>query len=353
MRLQSLDLLRGSVMLFLTVLQPLLLALDAWIPLGAWTTTLHHVAWEGMHLWDLVMPCFIFMCGASVPFALPKYLEAGHPTPRLWRHLLVRVGMLWGWGLLIQGNALYFDWKYFYFYTNTLQAIAAGYTITVLVYLMPQRYLRFIMPFGLMAIYGALLAIDGAYGPNTNLAFRVERIVFPGGNGDPKYTWVLTTMMFGAMTLLGANCGEILKGVGAWTRKVAFLGLGAVALLLAGWLISAGVPMIKPIYTVSFTLMAMGCTVLALTLYYAIVDGLKFSLGFGLVTRIGRMALVVYVAHEFFGSLFLQLGNRLSPWANHHFGGGCFGFVSHLIAAIALIGLVYVWPKVFPKGEGR
>ncbi len=350
MRLRSLDLLRGSVMLLLTVVQPLIMAFAAWIPLGDWTVALSHVEWEGLRLWDLVMPCFIFMCGASVPYALPKYLEAGRPTQTFWRHLLKRVAILWVWGLIIQGNALYLDWEYLYFYTNTLQAIAAGYVITVLVYLAPRMWIRFVAPFACMALYGSLLAWWGDYSMTGNLAYHVETMVFPGGHGDPKYTWVLTTLMFGAMTLLGANVGEILKGAGAWLRKAIFLGLGAVALLLGGWILAAWVPVIKPIYTVSFTLMAMGWSLLALTLLYAVVDGLQICLGFGWVIMFGQYALVAYVAGCCLMPTFQTFGSGLTCSVAHHFGQQAGTFAMQLVAILLLIGFVFCWKTLKERG---
>ena len=31
--------------------------------------------WGGFALWDIIMPLFIFMCGAAIPFALTRRLD--------------------------------------------------------------------------------------------------------------------------------------------------------------------------------------------------------------------------------------------------------------------------------------
>lgn len=322
MRLNSLDVMRGSVMLLLTVVQPLILSLAAFasaigspLPDGL-THAFTHVAWEGMALWDLVMPSFIFMCGAAIPFAVPKYLENGRPGRSFRKHLLTRVGLLWLLGLILQGNLLSFRWEQIYLYTNTLQAIAAGYALTALAFLIPCRRIRFALPFVLMALYGILLAAYGSYAPADNLAYLVEEFCLPSPRGDAKYTWILTTLMFAAMTMIGSLCGELLKGEGVWQRKVIRLAGLAVLLLAGGAATGCFVPMIKPVYTVSFTALAMGIDVLVLLVLFGVIDGVKISCGTGFVTRFGRNALAAYFIHEFlYWSAFLPLGRRLSGGA--------------------------------------
>ena len=57
-------------MMFLTVVAPLVWACHAvWgLPGGVLFQFTH--PWEGFTCWDIIMPMFIFMCGAAIPFAL-------------------------------------------------------------------------------------------------------------------------------------------------------------------------------------------------------------------------------------------------------------------------------------------
>ena len=83
-RLMSLDVLRGLDMIYLmvsvSVMRPLLKLCGASEgTVSFWT---RH-PWEGFSAYDIIMPMFIFMCGAAIPFALGKRLDAdGRPAIR-------------------------------------------------------------------------------------------------------------------------------------------------------------------------------------------------------------------------------------------------------------------------------
>ena len=73
MRLMSLDVMRGLDMFLLVGVGPLMAAWQRAFGLPTWLSAqLRHVDWVGLTVWDLIMPWFIFMCGAAIPFALPK-----------------------------------------------------------------------------------------------------------------------------------------------------------------------------------------------------------------------------------------------------------------------------------------
>lgn len=87
----ALDVMRGLVMLLLLPdlssgfgLERMAKAYPGdpfWAALAA---PLRHVDWEGMALWDLVMPCFSFVIGASMVFSFRSQAERGDPG-WLWR----------------------------------------------------------------------------------------------------------------------------------------------------------------------------------------------------------------------------------------------------------------------------
>lgn len=361
-RLMSLDIMRGSVMLFLTVIQPILLAWIAYRtacndPLPeSFCIELTHVDWEGLNLWDLVMPTFIFMCGAAIPFAVPKYLNKnGSPKFEFFTHLAMRVVMLWLLGMMIQGNLLTFEWDMFFFFTNTLQAIAAGYLITAIVYLIPIRTIRFALPFIFMFIYALLLEDHGGYTKTYNYAYEVEQYFLPGLQDDPKYTWILTSLMYSAMAMIGSMCGEILKLPMKWFYRSLWLALLCGVLLTGGSILANYIPVIKAICTISFTMLAMGWAVLFLAILYTIIDGFKFYYGFGIVTMFGQCALVAYVLHEFlYHTVLLKLGEKLSVGIWYHYNNHedvtlhelaphAYTFMVHVVASLFILVFVYYW----------
>ena len=136
-RLASLDILRGLTLFLLVFFQPVLWALLS--PVDAdWSRAVlyhfDHEVWEGFRFWDLVMPLFLFMSGASMPFSFGKMLREGGKMAVV-RKVIRRFFILFLLGMVVQGNLLGFDLAHIYIYTNTLQAIAAGYLLTALVML--------------------------------------------------------------------------------------------------------------------------------------------------------------------------------------------------------------------------
>ena len=77
-RLFSLDVLRGLDMMLLTVVGPLVCAAQkGWNCFPDWFMRQFNHGWECFTLWDIIMPLFIFMCGAAMPLALERRLKKG------------------------------------------------------------------------------------------------------------------------------------------------------------------------------------------------------------------------------------------------------------------------------------
>ena len=90
-RLFSLDVLRGLDMMLLTVVGPLVCAAQkGWNCFPDWFMRQFNHGWECFTLWDIIMPLFIFMCGAAMPLALERLLKKGGGA--FWRHVLARFG---------------------------------------------------------------------------------------------------------------------------------------------------------------------------------------------------------------------------------------------------------------------
>ena len=309
-RLLSLDILRGLDMLLLTVVGPVFWAVNkAWTMPEAVQLQFKH-AWGGFTFWDIVMPLFIFACGAAVPYALSKRLdEDGWATGAFWKHVFGRFALLWFCGMLVQGNLATLDPLKISPYNNTLQAIAAGYLIAAVVMLIPVRALRTIMPIIFAVAYGIVLHFCGDYSKEGNIAQIVEQkilhAILPDGSAAFKthdYTWFLTTLMFGSMALCGAQCAEILRGKWSNGRKATVLLVLGGILLGAGWALTPVVPCIKHIFSVSFTCQAMGWCVLALAILFVLTDVLNCRRGWWLFSLYGQCALTAYMAKHFFKS---------------------------------------------------
>ena len=178
-RLISLDLLRGLDMMFLTVVGPLLWAVHAvWgLPEGALFQLTH--PWEGFTCWDIIMPMFIFMCGAAIPLSLERRIEqaGGHPDRAYWKHVVLRVVMLWVLGMMVQGHLTSLDVLEIRPYNNTLQTIAFGYLVCAVAICVKSMKFRIALPVVCFVVYGLLVHFLGDYSMQGNFAYRFENAV--------------------------------------------------------------------------------------------------------------------------------------------------------------------------------
>ena len=334
-RLLSLDILRGADMFLLTVVGPFVWALDKSFGLPKGVLAQFDHAWGGFSLWDIIMPLFIFMSGAAVPFAMKGRLDDGHARWRYWRHVLSRFALLWVFGMVAQGRLLSLDTNLISPFDNTLQTIAFGYLACAIVYRIPSRAVRFAIPAALALVYTLILAFLGDYSKTGNAAMLFENwfvpFTVPAASrvlelADPGYTWWATIPMFAAMGLSGMCATEILKDENlAPSRRATRLAVVGAALLAVGWALVPVIPPIKHIYTLSFTAQAMGWSMLALAALYALFD-IRFAgsaaagRAMSLLVLFGRTSLLAYMCIEVFGSVFNAFGKMFAPGFVHLFG---------------------------------
>ena len=227
-RLASLDILRGFDLFLLVFFQPVFAALVRQLNLPFLNDILYqfdHEVWEGFRFWDLVMPLFLFMTGASMPFSLSKYVGMSGSYWPVYRRILRRVFLLFIFGMIVQGNLLGLDSSHIYLYSNTLQSIAVGYFIAAVI----QLHFSFRWQIGitllLLFIYWIPMTFLGDFTPAGNFAEQVDRWVlgrFRDGvfwNEDGtwsfspyyNYTWIWSSLTFGVTVMLGAFAGKIMK----------------------------------------------------------------------------------------------------------------------------------------------
>ena len=364
-RLFCLDLLRGLDMFYLAcvsaVLVPLLKALGAG---PAWSHFFVTHDWYGFTLYDLIMPLFIFMCGAAVPFALGRRLDGqGRPGPGYWRHVLSRFVLLWVLGMLVQGNLATLDIHKIGLYSNTLQTIAIGYVAAAAVYPLKSRTVKIAIPVALCVAYALIVHFGGDYTKDGNVSQRFDLAVWsavlPADNAavarirSGGYSWLLPSLMFPVFTLAGCFSTEILRsGLASW-RKAGWLGVFGATSLAAGWgLYFLGIEMVKHIFTVSFTLQAIGWSVLALDALYVLTDIWKFRKGMGLILLFGQTALAAYLCESLFRGACFAVSERLFSGVKAHLPAA-WGDVAIAVGyALTVVAVLFVW-RGFRRSRGR
>lgn len=288
-RLASLDMLRGFDLFMLVFFQPVFNSIaQHWanVPIvGFFLNQLNHVSWEGFHAWDLVMPLFLFMVGAAMPFSFEKFKNDSNKKA-IYKRIIRRVIILFILGMVVQGNLLSLDPLQFKFYSNTLQSIAIGYFIAAIFQLHLSNLNQYIVTGLLLFTYWALLTFLGDFTPTGNIADKIDRFILgPYRDGayylengtwefssNYYYTWILSSMTFGVTVMLGSFAGKLMKnGKDRFknSRNLLVLGIG---LLASGWLLSFQTPIIKPIWSSSMTLFAGGLSFLLMAFFYYFAD---------------------------------------------------------------------------------
>lgn len=358
-RLFSLDLLRGIDMFYLAVvgvvLHPLLKAVGAG---ESWSAFLIEHPWEGFSHYDLVMPLFIFMSGAAVPFALGSRLENGRPTATFHKHVWTRFAMLWVLGMLAQGRLESFDLLEISPYNNTLQTIAVGYVAAAYTLLIPCWKTKIAIPVLLTVAYGLIVHFGGDYTKAGNATVKPEieilSFLLPAGNVNIEnvvkhgYTWFLPSMMFPVIALSGAFSTEILRSKvwGEW-RRAAYLSAFGAGSLAVGWILAfAGVRMVKHIFTVSFTLQAIGWSVLLLAALYVITDIWRLRRGTGVLLLFGQYALTAYLCKSVFKDACRCVGERALGGLPRLFPEAWQGVVSALVFSVVVVAVVVIRRKL-------
>ena len=315
-RLASLDILRGFDLFLLVFFQPVFVALARQMNMSFLDSILYqfdHEVWEGFRFWDLVMPLFLFMTGASMPFSLSKYIGTTGSYWPVYRRILKRVFLLFIFGMIVQGNLLGLDSSHIYLYSNTLQSIAVGYFIAAVI----QLHFSFRWQIGitllLLFIYWIPMTFLGDFTPAGNFAEQVDRCVlgrFRDGvfwNEDGtwsfspyyNYTWIWSSLTFGVTVMLGAFAGKIMKE-GKANRKKVVQTLSVIGVLLVGlaMLWSLQMPIIKRLWTGSMTLLSGGYCFLLMALFYYWIDYKGHSRGLNWLKVYGMNSITAYLLGE-------------------------------------------------------
>lgn len=337
-RVMAIDALRGFDMfwifaggsgLFLAFLKFIVNPLPGWFE-----RQFDHVEWEGFAAWDLIMPLFMFIVGAAMPFSFSKRMQQGAKKGDLYVKVIRRTVILFVLGMVAQGNLLAFNLSKLHVYCNTLQAIAAGYLVSAVFLLEMRLRAQIIATATLLILYWLLMAFVpapgygmGALEPKANLALWVDEAILGRFRDGTAYTWILSSLPFAATVMLGVFSGQILRSGESKVLKLLYLVGAGAACLAAGWAWSFPFPIIKHLYTSSMVLWAGGWCYLLLALFFLLIDMWGFRKWAFPFVVIGMNAIVAYMAGDFIN--FGDIGNAFVGGLARHLGD--YGpFVKHL-----------------------
>jgi len=305
-RLTSLDVFRGATMLFMASEIMRISSLARAFPdsgtaqfLGS---MLDHRAWVGCSPWDLIQPAFMFMVGVSLPFSIASRRAKGQTFGRMFAHSVFRAFVLIALGIFLrsQGRA-----QTYFTFEDVLTQIGLGYVFLFLLGWARPR-IQWAAAIAILVGYWAAFALYPVppadfdtttvgvpadwqhkqtgfarhWDKNTNLANAADRWflnLFPrerpfafnrGGYLTLNFVPSLATMIFGLLA------GGLLRSNRPGMSKVKTLLLFGVGGIVVGLIVHMlGLcPIVKRIWTPSWTLFSAGWVVLMLAAVYYVVD---------------------------------------------------------------------------------
>ena len=311
-RLACIDVLRGFDMFFLVgagdVLRHLFKAIDS----GALQSVqyqLNHADWIGFTAWDIIMPLFLFTSGLSMPFSFDKFIKQGHSKGQLYGKILKRFFLLFLLGWIVQGRLLDLSLDTFKVYCNTLHAIAFGYLFTALIILnISKMSMQIIAGGSLVIVYWLLMTFvpvpgfgSGVFTPDGNLAIYIDHTVLGKFDDGLHYTWLLTSLGFGATVISGYFAGRILQQKREQNEKLKILIFLGIGLIVCGLLLSLQMPVIKKIWSCSMIFLSSGICYLLLALSYLFTDKWKIDSHWTRGLRIfGLNSIAAYMLYSVF-----------------------------------------------------
>lgn len=295
-RLLSLDALRGLDMLVILGLDALVGQVAALFPQSAFwrgaAQQFGHVPWEGLAVYDLVFPLFVFMAGMSMFFSLRKSENSGAGALKYLARLWYRALWLVLLGFMVNGD-LSWDLADMRF-ASVLGLIGLSGAMAGSIALLARRPLtRLGLALLLLGGVGAAQYFGGDMSRQGCVNATVDALLCPGRLHydciDPEGPLCIVSAT--SLCLAGLLCGQILLHTSRAWKRVLYLTLCGAFCLGTG--LVAG-PVIKNIWTPAFVLTAAGCGYLLVALFHLVIDVLQLRAWSYPLRVVGMNALFIY-----------------------------------------------------------
>jgi heparan-alpha-glucosaminide N-acetyltransferase len=374
-RLVSLDTYRGITMFAMASNGIGLLAVAHHFPDSPFWQTIayqfEHVPWVGCSVWDMIQPSFMFIVGVAMVFSCTSRAARGQSWRRMALHAAWRSVLLILLGIFLRSA---YTPRTNFMFTDVLAQIGLGYFFLFLLWTRPPAvqlgvalallvgdwllFYAYAVPaadfdyasVGVPADWQHLTGIEAHWDMSTNVATAFDQwwmnlfprdSVYtnsPGGYQTLNFIPALVTMIFGLLA------GGLLKGEQSAWRKFGWLVLAGLVSLGLGWgLAQSGLcPLVKRIWTPSWTLFSTGWVLLALAGFFAVVDILGFRRWTFPFVVVGMNSILIYVMAELMPGWFVS---RLHT----HFGDNFFtlwglapGDYSPLVQGVAVLMIMWL-----------
>lgn len=331
-----------------------------------------HAIWTGCTLWDLIQPAFMFMVGVAVPWSVANRRARGERFGPMVRHAMIRAAIL-----VLLAVFLTSAWskRTEWVFTNVLAQIGLGYPFLFLI-AFARPAIQWIAAIGILLAYWLAFALaplpaanfdwkavgvptdwshlrgfEAHWEKNANFAATVDLWflnLFPreapfthssGGYQTLNFVPSLATMIFGLIA------GRLLRSDRPLSEKLIRLVLAGVAGLFIGQTVAqAGLcPIVKRIWTPSWTFFSGGWVTLILAAFVAVIDGWGKKRWAAPVIVAGLNPITLYCLWQLAGGFFrAQMKIHLGPNVFASFGELYVPMVER-ISVLAIYWLILYW----------
>jgi predicted acyltransferase len=310
-RLLSIDALRGFDMLLISGGGTFLVLLEnqtglAWVDWIA--AQLKHPAWNGFTFYDFIFPLFLFIAGVSMAFSLNKGIEMGLSKAELYKKAFWRMLILVILGIIDKNQPVTFFEPSQIRVASVLGRIGLAGFFASLLYLNFSRLGRIFWVAGILLLYYAalfLIPVPG-YGAGNltmegNLVGWIDRNFLPGRLLQKIYdeNGLITQLPALCLTVMGSLAGDVLRSDRKEGKKLQILLLAGISGIGIGLFWGLHFPINKHLWSSSFILLTAGMAFLILSLFYYVIDVLKFQRWAFFFQVIGMNSLTIYLAYHF------------------------------------------------------
>jgi predicted acyltransferase len=344
-RLMSLDVFRGATMAsMLLVNNP-----GDW---GNLYSQLDHAAWSGWTFTDLIFPFFLWIVGVAIPLSMGRRLDEGEPRRKAVGRIVRRSAIIIGLGLALNGFPHY-DLSTIRI-PGVLQRIGVCYLFAALIFVYTRVRGQIVAIVCLLWGYWLLMATAGpmAWNEHGNFSEHIDTLALHGHTWRETNTYdpegIVSTLPAIASVLFGILTGQWLRSRKNPAEKTAWMFMAANLLLLAGQILSYWMPIIKKLWTDSYSIFMAGMALNIFAICYWLIDvkgHKKWAKPFAIY---GTNAITIFVLTGLLGriSTIVRVGNDnghpilLKTWLFNHLKAG-FSTVAVPLATAKNSSLVY------------
>ncbi|MDP2984739.1 MAG: hypothetical protein Q8O92_15580 [Candidatus Latescibacter sp.] len=309
-RVVSLDAFRGFIMLSMLMGTLGLEKLSGYPVLGFLYTQLNHVPWVGFHFEDIILPTFLFIIGVSMAISDEKRRQKGHSYRQRFLHAFERSIVLFALGFLLS----WLSSGKPYWGAGVLQVLALCY-FGGFFFLGLSVRAKFAVFGALLFIYWFFIFIIPVYdvGSNSyevfkNLVYYIDDVVTGKAT---RWGYLYPTITSIGVVVYGSIIGNLLLNRTDNSRSMKTLAILGVIGVIAGLTLHPFMPIIKRMFTSSYTLFTCGLATLLLLGFYWLIDVKKYSKWSFLFIVIGMNSIFIYMLNGFFSKWLMDTGGIL------------------------------------------